>query len=66
MLYLNRRAGEVIAIETPQGLVRLHVIKMRRYEGVQQIVLGFDAPKEVRIDRAEVHEQRRQEAQRDL
>jgi carbon storage regulator len=50
MLVLSRREGEVIVLETSDGLIR---IKLTEYNGNQTRV-GIDAPKSVRILREEL------------
>lgn len=53
MLVLSRKKGEQVVIE---GKV---IVKVLSVKG-DRVQLGFDAPKDVRIDRKEVAEQRAQ------
>jgi len=50
MLVLGRKVGEKIVVETKQGEVVIDV----RYIGNGRAKLSIDAPKEMRIMRAEV------------
>ena len=52
MLVLTRRLNETIVID---GTIRVRVL------GVHggRVRLGVDAPRDVRVDRGEIHEQRR-------
>jgi carbon storage regulator len=51
MLVLTRKSGEEIVID---GVIRVAVISVQG----DRIRLGIDAPKEVVVDRAEIHERR--------
>lgn len=50
MLLLSRQVGESIAIDLPEGLVRVTVLEIAG----GQARLGVSAPREVSIDREEV------------
>lgn len=51
MLILSRKKAEKIVIN---GNIIITVIEVRG----DKVRLGFDAPKDVRVDRAEIHERR--------
>jgi carbon storage regulator len=53
MLVLSRRVGEEIVIN---GNIRVSVVAVKG----DRIRLGIDAPKDVHVDRSEVHERRRE------
>ena len=52
MLVLTRREGEEIVID---GCIRIRVTEVQG----DRVRLGITAPKDVRVDRAEVHECRK-------
>ena len=56
MLVITRRVGEVVVITTPDGLeLRVTVTVV---DGVS-CRLGFTAPRDVVVDRLEIHERRK-------
>ncbi len=57
MLVLTRSRGEKVVIQTPQGDVTLTVLAIR---GDTSVKLGFEAPKDVLIHRAELSEPRKE------
>jgi len=58
MLCLTRKLNEEIKIE---GVVTIKIIGFPR-KG--QVRLGIDAPKDIKVDRAEVYRRKQKEAQR--
>lgn len=59
MLILNRRVGESLMI----GEVEVTVVETRMQKGERRVVLGVTAPRDVTVNRLEVH-QRMQEPNR--
>lgn len=53
MLVLSRKINEAIVID---GNIRVIVLDVQR----DKVRLGIEAPKEIRVDRQEVHERRQQ------
>lgn len=51
MLVLSRRIGEEIIID---GRITVTIVEVKG----DKVLVGISAPKEVRVDRREVHEQR--------
>ncbi len=51
MLVFTRRVGESFVIDSPEGLITIKVISLNHAARI-----GIDAPREVRVDRMEVHE----------
>lgn len=49
MLLLDRKKGQAVVIDTPDGPVLVHVVKL----GASVVRLGFDAPKTIVVDRTE-------------
>lgn len=49
MLLLDRKKGQAVVIDTPDGPVFVHVVRT----GPTTVRLGFDAPKTVVVDRTE-------------
>ncbi len=56
MLVLTRSREEKLVIQTPQGDVTLTVLAIR---GDTSVKLGFEAPREILIHRAEILEPRK-------
>lgn len=54
MLVLSRHIGETLVLSWAGQQIRVTLV--RRHNA--QIIVGIDAPPDVRIDRLEVHEQR--------
>ena len=55
MLILRRYAGQTLCIGPN---VEVRVIAIERREGAFQVVIGIEAPKEIRVDRFEVRQAR--------
>lgn len=63
MLALARKIGERIVIG---GNVEVEVVNIRGLNGGKlMVVLGVVAPREITVDRKEVHEAKRRQAKRD-
>jgi len=60
MLVLGRKKNEQIVISSPSGEIRITLVAIRG----DKVRLGFDAPKEVLIDRHELHERIQREGRR--
>ncbi len=54
MLVLTRSMEEKIVIQTPQGDVTLTVLEVRSHS----VKLGFDAPRDILVHRAELSQPR--------
>ncbi len=57
MLILQRGREEKVIIQTPQGDVVITVLEVRSHS----VKLGFEAPRDVLIHRAELSESRRED-----
>lgn len=58
MLVIDRRRGQALVVVLPDG--KVVTVKVLHPNDPRWVFLGIDAPPEVRVDREEVHRQRKE------